>query len=55
MEEIKIVKNVYEEPKLEVIKFNVKEAIMFAGGGFPGQNASEVTGTEFPSFENDTY
>lgn len=51
-------RNIYEEPKLEIIKFNIEEPIMTIGGkdGIiegtdpPGGNASEPVVTA-PGFE----
>lgn len=53
MEEIKVVKKIYKEPKLEIIKFSIEERIMGDDGEFPSVNASDIT-DPFPLSENDT-
>lgn len=55
MEEIKVMKKIYKEPKLEIIKFSIEERIMTNGddGEFPSVNASDIT-NPFPLSENDT-
>ncbi len=48
-------KNIYEEPKLEVIKFNIKETIMTIDGTDPAGsgNASDMP-DPLPSFGDGT-
>lgn len=48
-------KNIYEEPKLEVIKFNIKETIMTIDGTDPAGsgNASDDMTDPYP-FGDDT-
>ena len=51
-------KNIYEEPKLEVIKFNIKETIMTIDGTDPAGagDASEMgQGGEVPPPFNDPF
>lgn len=48
-----MVKKIYKEPKLEIIKFSIEERIMGDDGEFPSVNASDIT-DPFPLSENDT-
>ena len=49
-------KNIYEEPKLEVIKFNIKETIMTVDGTDPaGSGNASVPMTDTNPFGDDTF
>lgn len=48
MEEIKVVKKIYKEPKLEIIKFSIEERIMGDDGEFPSIDAGASMGATNP-------
>ena len=48
-------KNIYEEPKLEVIKFNIKETIMTVDGTDPAGSGNASDMTDLNPFGDDTF
>lgn len=53
MEELKMMRNVYEEPKLEVVKFSVEEKIMFIDDGSLSDDGEFPTLSAGGSFDDE--